>query len=91
VKRTLYAALHRFRDPTLPLYFWIDAARFNQDDIPERSSQACGMKRIYSRTGKVVVWLGEEEDIDREAFKLINDFECTYAGSDQLKSILENS
>jgi hypothetical protein len=50
------------------------------------------MKRIYSRTGKVIIRLGQEEDIDREAFEFIKNFGCIDEGSDpRLKSIPEDS
>ncbi|KAG4429711.1 hypothetical protein IFR05_014808 [Cadophora sp. M221] len=41
---------------------WVDALCINQEDVDERSSQIKLMRDIYTRTWRVVVWLGEDPE-----------------------------
>lgn len=50
---------------------WIDAICINQDDLDERSQQVRLMKNIYSTAGRVLVWLGEQQPLTREALQLL--------------------
>ncbi|EON66397.1 hypothetical protein W97_05494 [Coniosporium apollinis CBS 100218] len=40
-------------------YIWIDALCICQTDLAERASQVGFMTEIYSRCGRVIVWLSE--------------------------------
>ncbi|KAH6662496.1 heterokaryon incompatibility protein-domain-containing protein [Halenospora varia] len=61
VTPNLNDALHRIRQPfaTKPRKVWVDAICINQNDLFERSSQVMLMKDIYSRSSRVLIWLGE--------------------------------
>ncbi|OTB06446.1 hypothetical protein M426DRAFT_20900 [Hypoxylon sp. CI-4A] len=39
--------------------YWIDTICINQADIPERNSQVLLMSNIFSKSSKVLVWLGD--------------------------------
>jgi hypothetical protein len=42
---------------------WNDAVCINQDDMVEKQHQVCLMGEIYSKTVRVIIWLGEEPDV----------------------------
>lgn len=58
VKKGLEAALHRFRDESMPRWLWIDAICINQEDLDEKSKQVQLMPDIYSDASEVFIWLG---------------------------------
>jgi hypothetical protein len=74
VTANLHSALQRFRYRDRPRMLWADAICINQVDIPERNQQVQQMQRIYQQAREVLVWLGEEQASDAEAFKFINQF-----------------
>lgn len=43
-------------------FLWVDFICINQDDLEERKAQVQLMYQIYSRSAKVVVFLGKEAD-----------------------------
>jgi hypothetical protein len=60
VTQNLAEALPYLRYEDRPRILWIDAICVNQKDQDERSSQVQRMAQIYSKTRRVVVWLGPE-------------------------------
>lgn len=41
-------------------YIWLDSISINQNDLDERSSQVAIMGKIYSRSIRTMVWLGQD-------------------------------
>jgi len=68
VTPNLFAALQRLRYPDQSRALWIDALCINQRDEEERGSQVRIMRDIYANARRVLVWLGEESEMDRLAF-----------------------
>ncbi|PVH77480.1 hypothetical protein DL98DRAFT_367783, partial [Cadophora sp. DSE1049] len=62
ITRNLGIALRHLRCRGETRVVWIDALCINQDDADERSSQIKLMRQVYTRTWRVVVWLGEDPD-----------------------------
>ena len=54
------AALLRLRQNADYLTLWIDSICIDQTSVSEKSVQIPLMGEIYSRTDKVLIWLGEE-------------------------------
>lgn len=52
---------------------WIDAISINQKDKEERSYQVSMMSLVYTRADQVCIWLGEDDDNSRKAFKFIRE------------------
>jgi hypothetical protein len=71
VTESLYAALLRLRDRFIGRVIWADAICINQGDVGERGQQVQSMAEIYYKANRVVVWLGEARDDDRDAFEAI--------------------
>jgi hypothetical protein len=74
VTTNLYSALLRLRFPDCSRTLWVDAICINQVDIPERNRQVEIMREIYSNQ-EVIVWLGDETDLDCVAFDFIHIFD----------------
>jgi hypothetical protein len=74
VTKNLFEALLHLRQPDRPTIVWIDAICINQSDAKEKSHQIPLMGQIYSRSNKVVAWLGTESDNCKMAFQLINEW-----------------
>lgn len=68
VSTALYYALVQLRYPRQSRTLWVDAICINQDDTAERMSQVLLMQEIYSRSSRVVVWLGEYEPLGLKRF-----------------------
>ncbi|KAI0381312.1 HET-domain-containing protein [Hypomontagnella monticulosa] len=54
------------------MYWWIDALCINQSDIPERNAQVAQMRRIYSQSQFIAIWLGpaaDDSDLAMEAYQ----------------------
>jgi Heterokaryon incompatibility protein (HET) len=51
--------------------FWIDAICIDQQDMDEKSRQVKSMSHIYSSAKKVIMWLGEEDQYTRTAFRAL--------------------
>ena len=62
ITTNLEAALRYLRDPEKEKAVWIDAICINQSDVEERNAQVHFMKKVYSKTMYVRVWLGEAAD-----------------------------
>lgn len=74
VRSNLEAALRVLRDKEpiqMGYAIWIDALCINQVDVLERNEEVKRMRTIYKHARDVVVWIGEEENGNAEAFKLI--------------------
>lgn len=77
IRNNLHCALQHVqpsgRDATRVL--WIDAICINQDDVKERNHQVTQMGNIYTRSWRVVAWLGLSNSLSSEAIKLISSFD----------------
>jgi Heterokaryon incompatibility protein (HET) len=65
VGQNLYEALRALREiPEIQMgtRVWIDALCINQQDIEERDVEVKRMADIYTRSLRVISWLGEEKD-----------------------------
>ncbi|KAN0094196.1 Heterokaryon incompatibility protein (HET) domain containing protein [Hyaloscypha variabilis] len=71
ITKNLEAALRGLRLPNQHRTLWVDAICIDQDDLPERQSQVQLMKQIYSQSSRVLTWLGEEEEGDKEVFDFL--------------------
>ncbi|KAH7119300.1 heterokaryon incompatibility protein-domain-containing protein [Dactylonectria macrodidyma] len=58
---SLFSALKQLRFPDRPRTLWADAVCINQDDIVEKGVQVKLMSQIYSKTSRILIWLGEDE------------------------------
>lgn len=81
----LAAALRRLRYVQTPRLLWIDQVCINQDDLAERASQVNLMRNIYESAVRVIVWLGEEDDMSTKAMFFIHQHK------DLLKHAAENT
>ncbi|KAL6890790.1 heterokaryon incompatibility domain-containing protein [Trichoderma evansii] len=70
VGRNLYDALERLRLPDKERILWIDALCINQNDNKEKTQQVRIMGEIYTRARRVLIWLGNREDIQEGVGKL---------------------
>jgi hypothetical protein len=52
---------------------WIDAISIDQKNKEERSYQVSMMALVYTRAEQVCVWLGDDDENSRKAFKFIRD------------------
>ncbi|KAK6067534.1 arylsulfatase [Seiridium cupressi] len=65
IQGNLYGALEHMRSDTHPLLLWADAICINQDDERERGHQVTLMNMIYTRAARVIIWLGQKDQIAR--------------------------
>lgn len=70
VGRNLYGALERLRLPDKDRVLWIDALCINQSDNKEKTQQVRIMGEIYTRARRVLIWLGNGDDIQEGVGKL---------------------
>lgn len=59
VTANLCAALLHLRDQLIERILWVDAICIDQDSTEERAEQVQLMAKIYCKTNRVIVWLGE--------------------------------
>ena len=71
VTENLWEALRRYRKPDKIITLWVDAVCINQANIQERSQQILLMRRIYSESKHVLIWLGLESPSILPAFEFI--------------------
>ncbi|KAG5761556.1 hypothetical protein H9Q72_010327 [Fusarium xylarioides] len=64
VTENLFSALQHLRNDHDERTLWIDAICINQDDLEERQSQVKLMKEIYTKSERVVIWLGPDPASD---------------------------
>ncbi|KAL7919896.1 heterokaryon incompatibility domain-containing protein [Trichoderma austrokoningii] len=65
VGRNLYNALERLRLPDTDRVLWIDALCINQGDNKEKTQQVRIMGEIYTRARRVLIWLGNGDDVQK--------------------------
>ena len=73
ITRDLERALHRARSPDVPVFLWIDQICIDQDNLVERGRQVELMRYIYRRAKNVTIWLGDEADDSRLAFRFVRE------------------
>ncbi|PMD62715.1 HET-domain-containing protein [Hyaloscypha bicolor E] len=88
VTTSLWTALRRLRLPQERRTLWADAICINQADLGERADQVQLMRQIYDGAARVIIWLGEETDVMRRAFPLIDHF--TISNQIVLQHFFEN-
>jgi hypothetical protein len=77
VTANLEEALQYLRRPEQTRMVWVDAVCINQDDPKEKTIQVNMMGKIYSKSTRGAVWLGDYHKYDlvakqvHEAFKLV--------------------
>ncbi|EUC40540.1 hypothetical protein COCMIDRAFT_9612 [Bipolaris oryzae ATCC 44560] len=59
VTLNLEAALRRVRNTEAAELVWVDALCINQRDVEEKNIQVMRMKDVYTKCGRVLVWLGD--------------------------------
>jgi hypothetical protein len=64
VTENLFSALQHLRNEHTERTLWIDAICINQKDLEERQSQVVLMKDIYTKSERVVIWLGPDPASD---------------------------
>ena len=76
---SLDGALRRVRRDNRPRRIWVDQVSVNQDDVKERSQQVQFMNTIYKNAMHVLVWLGDDCNVEAEgAFQLIRSLDHTF-------------
>ena len=83
VPRNLEEALRALRDleeTFSGMCYWVDSLCIDQENIEERNEQVKRMKEIYSQARAVIVWLGQEEEMDRVADQMMREL-CHGAGN----------
>ncbi|KAF2794224.1 hypothetical protein K505DRAFT_205155, partial [Melanomma pulvis-pyrius CBS 109.77] len=71
VTRNLFDALIGLRE-TETITIWIDAICINQQDKKEKCIQVKMTRSIYKRAANVIFWLGQQEQHDKAAVRLMN-------------------
>ncbi|PVH91329.1 HET-domain-containing protein [Periconia macrospinosa] len=62
-------ALRDLKETGLGMCYWIDSLCIDQENETERNKQVKRMNYIYGRARAVIVWLGQEEEMDMVAAK----------------------
>jgi hypothetical protein len=62
ITENCHDALRRFRLPDSVRSVWIDSVCINQSDLDEKAHQISLMGLVYSRAGRVLIWLGHDPD-----------------------------
>lgn len=60
-------ALRNLKETRLGMCYWVDSLCIDQENVQERNEQVKRMREIYGRARAVIVWLGQEEQMDRIA------------------------
>ena len=71
VTPNLESALRRLRAPDVARDFWIDQLCIDQDNIEEKEQQIGLMTDIYRLSCKLLIWLGDDGEESRKAYKII--------------------
>lgn len=71
VTPNLESALKRLRAPDVAQNLWIDQLCIDQDNIREKEQQLVLMTDIYRLSCKLLIWLGDEGEDSRKAYKII--------------------
>jgi Heterokaryon incompatibility protein (HET) len=82
---SLHSALKSLRPKTGPArILWIDSICINQANIGERASQVSLMREIYRKAKRVVVWLGEGNELTQKSIQTVNTISDRYERSSPL-------
>ncbi|KAK2728188.1 het domain-containing protein [Colletotrichum kahawae] len=80
ITESLHGALTCVRLPHMSRRLWADQICIDQDNVKEKSSQVPLMDVIYRNAGRVLVWLGHDQDgVAGAAFSLITNLAATFA------------
>ncbi|KAJ5613918.1 hypothetical protein N7528_007572 [Penicillium herquei] len=71
VTANLHAALQRFRGLTHTRVLWADSVCINQDNEDEKATQIQLMNQVYRNANRVLVWLGDAQNSEDRALKLL--------------------
>jgi Heterokaryon incompatibility protein (HET) len=69
----LYSALHQLRRRWTARFLWADAICINQQDPEERTEQVRMMGEIYSKVWRVLIWLGEDDELSSKSFQSVKE------------------
>lgn len=72
VTPNLESALKRLRTPDVARSFWIDQLSIDQDNLQEKELQLGLMGDIFRHSSKLLIWLGDDGDESRKAYKIID-------------------
>ena len=67
----LESALKRLRAPDVARNLWIDQLCIDQDSLQEKEQQLELMADIFRQSRKLLIWLGDDGDDSRKAYKTI--------------------
>lgn len=81
ITSSLYRAMLNLRLVEGKIVLWIDAICINQTDFTERSQQVAIMKDVYSQANRVVVWLGDGNEVTQKCIRAIKTISDRYEGS----------
>lgn len=70
VTENLYMALLHLRKGKVPKV-WVDALCIDQTNMTERSIQVSQMAEVYGGASKVLIWLGDSNEMTRRAFEAL--------------------
>jgi hypothetical protein len=79
VTSNLHDALQYLRQIDGERIMWIDAVCIDQTNPQERTAQVRLMKKIYSKSDHVVIWLGKDTDDDETAFAILEQYRKLFA------------
>ena len=68
----LELALKRLRSSDVNRFLWVDQLCVDQDNLWEKEQQLGLMADIYRCSSELLIWLGDEEDESRKAYKIID-------------------
>ncbi|KAI4228107.1 MAG: hypothetical protein L6R36_001887 [Xanthoria steineri] len=57
---------------------WVDAVCINQNNHVEKGHQVAKMAQIYARAGRVIAWLGEDENGSEMAMQLLQEYATAF-------------
>ncbi|KAI9880355.1 MAG: hypothetical protein M1830_003966 [Pleopsidium flavum] len=77
ITRSLYSVLWQLREEGQQFSLWADAICINQSDTAEKTHQVRMMQEIYAKAKNVIIWLGKEEETDRQGIELMKQmYDC---------------
>lgn len=71
ITHNLDVALRHLRYENRKRFIWIDSICINQSSVEEKSKQVAIMGQIFSQADNVIIWLGPERDLSREAIAIL--------------------
>lgn len=72
VTPNLESALKRLRKPDVARSLWIDQLCIDQDNVQEKEQQLGLVPDIFRKSSKLLIWLGDDGDESRKAYKMID-------------------